>query len=367
MNIDFFNPVRILSGPGVLRDFRGFGEFGRKALIVCGRSGARLCGALADAEAALSACGVAYEIFDRVEPNPLAATCHAGGAAARAAGADFVVGIGGGSPLDAAKAVAAFAANPDFAPEDVYARPRKPALPILAVGTTAGTGSEVTPYSILTLPSIENKKSFAGDDLYPKIAFLDPAYTLSLPLGQTYATATDALCHAVEGYFMKKANPVSDALAEGCIPLLTGGMRAVLAGDLGLETREKLLYASTMAGMVISRTGTGFVHSTGYMLTYWHGLPHGHANAHFLADFVAFMAAAAPARGRRVLELCGAAEPEDLWALLSACPAMPLGGVITPEQAARYAAKTIGVKNVKNAVAEISEEQLRQILLRRCV
>lgn len=367
MNIDFYNPVKILSGKNCFRDFRDYAKFGKKAFVVCGKNSARLCGALSDAENGLREAGIEYTVFDRAEPNPFVSTCCEGGRAARRFGADFVIGIGGGSPLDAAKAVAAFASNPDFAPEDIYAKTRVPALPVLAVNTTAGTGSEVTPYSIMTVPSLENKKSFAGDDLYAKIAFLDPSYTLSLPLGQTYSTAVDALCHAVEGYFMKKANPVSDALAEKCIPMLCAGMRGVLAGDLEYENRERLLYASTLAGMVISRTGTGFVHSTGYMLTYYHGLSHGHANAYFLADFVGFMSRENPERAEKIFGLCGVKNSEELWELLGACPDMPLSSVITPEEAEAYAARTITVKNVGNAVSVITEPELLDILRRRCI
>ncbi|MBR4941701.1 MAG: iron-containing alcohol dehydrogenase [Clostridia bacterium] len=366
MNIDFFNSVKVVSGKDCFKNYGEFEKFGKKAVIVCGKNSARLCGALAHAEEGLSAAGIEYCIFDRVEPNPLVSTCHEGGRIARDFGADFVIGIGGGSPLDAAKAVAAFAANPDFAPEDIYTKVRVPALPLLAVNTTAGTGSEVTPYSIMTVPSLENKKSFAGDDLYAKVAFLDPSYTLSLPVNQTYSTAVDALCHAVEGYFMKKANPVSDALAEKCIPMLCSGMRKVLAGDLGYETREELLYASSIAGMVISRTGTGFVHSTGYMLTYFHGLSHGHANAYFLADFVGFMAKENPERAGKIFALCGVKDAEELWAFLGACPDMPLSPVFDVELADKYAARTITVKNVGNAVSVITEPELRDILRRRC-
>lgn len=366
MNIDFFNSVKVISGKDCFKNFRDYGVYGKKAIIVCGKTSARLCGALAHAEEGLSACGIEYVIFDRIEPNPLVSTCHEGGRIAREAGADFVIGIGGGSPLDAAKAVAAFATNPDFEPDDILSKPRKAALPLLAVNTTAGTGSEVTPYSIMTVPSIENKKSFSGDDIYAKLAFLDPTYTLSLPVNQTYATAVDALCHAVEGYFMKKANPISDALAEKCIPMLCEGMRRVLSGDMGYETREMLLYASTIAGMVISRTGTGFVHSTGYMLTYYHGLSHGHANAYFLADFVGFMGKECPERAEKIYSLCGVKNSEELWSFLGACPEMPLAPVFDKELADKYAARTITVKNVGNAISVITEPELREILRNRC-
>ena len=366
MNIDFFNPVRIFSGEGCFRDFNGYAAFGRRCLIVCGQHSARACGALADAEASLTAAGIAYQIFDRIESNPLITTVFEGGRIARDFGADFILAIGGGSPLDAGKAVALFAANPEITvPENVYTAKRRPALPLLAVNTTAGTGSEVTPYAILTVPAFENKRSIGGDDLYARIAFCDPRYTATLPRSFTMCTAVDALCHAVEGYFMKKANPVSDALAEKAMALLQKGIRSIISRDLSMQTRETLLYGSTLAGMVISRTGTGFVHSTGYMLTYHHGLPHGQANAYFLPDFVRCMAEAAPARAARVYALCGVADADGLAALLGACDDMKLDLHLSDDLCVQYADKTINVKNVANAVRVITRDELLAILRSR--
>ncbi len=369
LSMEFYNPVRIVSGRGALRNFEDIGRFGKRCLIVTGKSSAKVSGALSDAEALFAKAGIEYEIFDAIEPNPLLSTVHTGGKVAREFGADFLLGIGGGSPLDAAKAVGIFAANPDMEPEDIFTAPRKDALPLLAVPTTAGTGSEVTPYSILTVPSIENKKSVAGDDLFPKVAFLDPDYTKSMPVSVTFSTAVDALSHAVEGFFMKKASLVSDALTRQAIPLLAQGLRqaakAKSASDITCETREKLLYGSALAGMVISRTGTGFVHSTGYMLTYYHDVPHGHANAYFLADFVAFMEQAVPERAKEIYALCGVADADGLYKLISSCEAMPLDLRLPAERLSYYAERTIGAKNVVNAVSVISKEELLAVLQRR--
>lgn len=365
MNIDFYNPVSILSGKDCFKNFTNYRQFGERCMIVCGKNSARRSGALADAEKGLSEAGIAYLVFDKIEPNPLVSTAYEGGRAAREYGADFIVGIGGGSPLDAAKAIAAFAANPGLSQDQLFTAQRKKALPVLAVNTTAGTGSEVTPYSILTVPEIGNKRSLSGNDLYARIAFLDPAYTLSLPLSQTMSTAVDALCHAVEGYFMKKANPVSDALAEKCIPALCSGIRSALAGDLGYTVREELLYASTLAGIVISRTGTGFVHSTGYMLTYHNGVPHGNANAYFIADFVDFMGKTAPERAKRIYALCGVENAGGLYSLVSSCPEMKLNLKLDRETLSVYADKAAGAKNVSNAISSITRDELYGILEKR--
>ncbi len=365
MNMDFYNPVRIHSGKDCFKDFRDYSTYGAKCVIVCGKNSARKSGALADAENGLRACGVEYAVFDEIEPNPLLSTTFEIGAKAREFGADFILGIGGGSPLDAAKAVAVFAANPTYGEQDIFSLPRKAALPLLAVNTTAGTGSEVTPYSVLTDPSAENKRSFAGDDIYPKVAFLDAAYTEKLPLLQTMATGADALCHAIEGRFMKKANLISDAYGDMCIPMLCEGLRRAAKGDLSLEVREMLLYGSSMAGLVISRTGTGFVHSTGYMLTYHHDVPHGQANAYFIADFIMFMGKTHPCRSERIYDLCGVSDGEELFAFLSNLNGMPLDLKLDDSTLSEYADFTIGARNVTNALSAISRDELFDILKKR--
>ena len=168
LNIDFFNPVKIISGAGCFRSFSDYAAFGSRCLIVCGQTSARKCGALADAEASLAKAGVAYKIFDKIEQNPLITTVYEGGRIARDWNADFILAIGGGSPLDAGKAVAAYAANPEMQPEELFTAARKPALPLLSVNTTAGTGSEVTPYSILTVPSIEKSAPSPATTSTPK-------------------------------------------------------------------------------------------------------------------------------------------------------------------------------------------------------
>jgi len=368
MDVNFYNPVKILSGAGCLREYTGFAEFGRRCMIVCGATSARRCGALADAEAALAACGVEYTVFDRIEQNPLAETCHAAGAAAREWSAEFILGIGGGSPLDAAKACAVFARNPELGPEDVYRDPAKlAALPVLCVPTTAGTGSEVTPYSIMTLRSAETKKSFTGENMWPRVAFLDAAYTASLPAYFTVSTAVDALSHAIEGYFSLKASLVSDSLAERACELILPVLRCMAADEeqeLTIAEREALLCGSTLAGMVISRTGTGFPHACGYKLTYFHGLPHGHANACFLADFLAFAAEAEPERAARLCAAGGIRDAVELAEILAAV--LPEAPAITEEEAARYAAESAAAKNCRQSRRPVGETELLPIFRRLC-
>ncbi len=349
----FFNPVKIISGAGCVRDFDGYADLGSRCLIVCGRSSARLSGALDDLTGALSKAGVKASVFDRVEENPTVETCHAAGEAAREAGAQFIIGVGGGSPLDAAKAAAAFAANPHLKPEELYDGEHKSdPLPIIAIPTTAGTGSEVTPYSVLTVHSISNKKTFKTPKIYPKVALLDAAYTVTLPQSITAATAADALSHAVEGYFAKVANPVSDALAEKAMFYVGRGLRALNDGRLDSSLREKLLIGSTIAGLVISVTGTSFVHSTGYPLTYFEGVSHGAANAYFLADYVGYMSSVAPEREAKVYRICGVRSNDEFRELISA--AVPPALRFDRDTAVKYARIGAEGRSAKNSVFEPS-------------
>ena len=355
--INFYNPVEIISGRDCVINYTGFSKFGKRCMIVCGRNSARLCGALDDLKNALNLSGVSYSVFDRVEENPSIETCHTAGAEARDFRADFVVGVGGGSPLDAAKAIAVYAANPDLEGEDIYnLKFTNPPLPICAVGTTAGTGSEVTQYSVLTVRSIGNKKTVASPLLFPKIAFADPNYTNTLPHHTTMATAVDALCHGIEGYFSKRANPITEALAEQAIKIMGSGLKELVSGALDCDLREKLLYGSIIAGQVISGTGTGFVHAMGYPLTHFDGLAYGVSNSYFIADFIEYMSLARPDKEQKIyslMELSGIGEFRDLIDR-----AIPKDLILTREKVIRYTKLTAPAPALKNSVFDLSEDDM---------
>ena len=208
MDFNLNIPVKIVSGKNAVKNNAHLlSPLGKRCVIVTGGKSAVLSGALSDVEEALTENGISFTVYDRIGPNPRLDHCHECGKIAREFGADFIVGIGGGSPLDAAKAVAVYTANPDFPPNDIYTvTDRKKALPIVLVGTTAGTGSEVGRVSVLTSPETGRKKSIAPDDCYPTLSFADSTYTESMPYDITVSTAIDALSHALEGYMSIKSN-----------------------------------------------------------------------------------------------------------------------------------------------------------------
>ncbi len=287
MNASFYLPTKIIFGRHAIQNHAKELELGRHALIVTGRNSARACGALADVVAALEKNGITHTVFDKITENPPLLTCFRGGKLAEAVGADFVIGIGGGSPLDAAKAIAAFAANPQLEPMDIFDISRHSArpLPIVAVPTTAGTGSEANIYSVLSLPDGRVKKTFKSPFAWPAVSFVDPKYAESLPYDTTISTALDAFAHALESYL----SPKSTAFSENAALFAARELWDVLSeapAAFTPEMRERLAAAATAGGMAISVTGTGFPHPMGYSLTMLDGVAHGRACAAFAADYI---------------------------------------------------------------------------------
>ena len=361
LNASFYMPVRVIAGRGVIAQNADKLALGRHALIVTGRSSAKLCGALDDVTAALDKVEISYTVFDRITENPPLLTCHEGGQLAARVGADFIIGIGGGSPLDAAKAVAAFAANPHIAPEEIYDPEKRVnvSLPIVAIPTTAGTGSEVNPYSVLTLPDGLRKKTFTADCSWPRIAFVDPKYTDSLPYKTTVSTALDAFAHAMESYLSPKSSAYSEQLAL----LAAAKLHAVLAERPAAFTeamRDALSVASTAAGMAISVTGTGFPHPLGYSLTLLDGVPHGRACAVFAGAYITYNQKSELGRERldRFAAACGTTA-EALAALLPALSEVEFS--FTDEQIEERISLVENAKNYTNSPYVISPAEMREI------
>jgi alcohol dehydrogenase class IV len=304
MQFGFEIGTKVLFGKGCLITNKAMlNKYGKRALIVTGKRSAKASGALAHVEEILKEYNIAYSIYDKVENNPSLENVAEGGKAAREFKADFIIGIGGGSPLDASKAVAVLATN-DIEPLELYKNVfgNKP-LPIVAIPTTAGTGSEVTPYSILTRDDMKTKMSFGNEDTFPKLAFIDATYTESMSYETTVDTAVDALSHAMEGFLSKRSTPVSDVLAVEAIKVFAECSRALSENDIDFNIREKLLYVSVLGGMVISHTGTTIMHGLGYSLTYFKDIPHGRANGFFMREYLKYNYESVSEKIEKILEL----------------------------------------------------------------
>lgn len=316
MTLNCFMPVKLVTGAGCVRaSAKELAALGRVCLIVTGKSSARLCGALQDVTDTLDGNGQRWLLFDGIGQNPKLTDCMAAAEMAIAAEADFILGIGGGSPLDAAKCIAVLAANPGLTQAQLYAfdwanRPLK----IAAVGTTAGTGSEVTKVSVITTPD-GRKRSFHNEGIFPALALGDPGYTMSLPPMVTLSTAVDVLSHCAESFFSRAANHISRCYAVEGIRLLLPVFRRMAehgCDALDYDTRERLYCASIYGGLAINVTGTCFPHTMGYLLTESFGIPHGTACAVFQKDFYEYNKTVVPALAAEYLERIGCIEEEYL-------------------------------------------------------
>ena len=281
-------------------------------------------GMIAGALASLADAKVQVTVFSEVQADPPEHVVEAAVRAARAAGVDGVVGFGGGSSLDSAKLVALLVRTPQ-ALSAIYGigLARGPRLPLIQVPTTAGTGSEVTPISILTTPSHE-KKGVVSPLLYPDLALLDSRLTLGLPAAVTAMTGVDAMVHAVEAFSTRlKKNPLSDALAIKALQLLYANLSAAVSHGQDPVVRENMLIGSLFAGMAFANAPVAAVHALAYPLGGHYGLPHGLSNSLVFVAVLKFNLPVAQAHyaelGRSILPpLAGAADSEAAAAFVAA-------------------------------------------------
>lgn len=354
-------PVKIISGRGCIGAHEGELILGSRALIVTGSAGAKSSGALDAVTAALDKNSVPYEIFGGIPANPPLLDAYQAGHKAKEFGADFIIGIGGGSAMDAAKAVAAFAANPDIEPEDIFNAEKltNGALPIVLVPTTAGTGSEANPYSVLSLPDGERKRTYSSPYSWAKIAFLDPAYTESLNYSGTVSTALDAFAHALESYLSPKANALSTMLAEYAAKNIWDVLTQ-MPDEFTQEHRDMLCYASCAAGAAISITGTGFPHPLGYSLTMLAGIPHGRACAVFHGDYIEYNMRT-PVGEERLNSLAAAlgTKPKLMAEFLPGLADVDI--TLTEEEIINYVSLIKGAKNYTNSPYVLNEEEMLTI------
>ncbi len=268
------------------------------------------CGVAEKIENVLKDGGISYEIDDEVKPNPTIDNVHTGLDKLKASGADFIIAVGGGSVIDTAKAVAVIANNPDN--YDVVSlegvdKSKNPPMPIIAVPTTAGTGSETTMDYVITNTEQKRKMACMDSMVVPVVAILDTDIMASLPLKMTAATAMDALTHAVESYLSKGAFDFSEMLSLKAVSLISANFLKVIKNLNDLEARKALAMAQYMAGMSFTNVGLGIVHSMAHPLSAFYDVPHGVANALILPYVLKFNSVACE---DKMITLAKAFDPE---------------------------------------------------------
>jgi len=288
MNFEFTAPQRVIFGPGAIQQVGALAAgFGRRALVVTGRDIERAAPVLEQ----LRAQGVAATVFS-VAGEPTVAGVGQGAAQAVRIAAELVVACGGGSPLDAAKAIAALATNGgqplDYMEVVGRGQPlAKPSLPLIAIPTTAGTGSEVTRNAVLTSPEHGVKASMRSFSMVPRIAVVDPELTYGLPPAVTASTGLDALTQLVEPYVCNRTNPLVDALCREGLGRVARSLRRAWSHGRDAAAREDMALASLFGGFALANAGLGAVHGFSGVIGGMFRAPHGAVCAALLPHVMA--------------------------------------------------------------------------------
>lgn len=316
MNIwDYRQPTEIRFGVGVRSALPDLvRRFGSSPLLVTGRH----VRALPTTAEILDSLRPGTPVFDDVEPNPTVGCVDALAETLRATHADVVIALGGGSPLDCAKAACSLACQEGRA-RDYHSGRRvfdSRHLPLIAIPTTAGTGSEVTPISVLDDPDKGIKAPLVHDNLYPNVALVDPELTLTQPPSVTAASGFDALCHAIEGYWSRNHQPMCDLMALEAVRRFFRHFPAVLDDGNDIEAREGMSLVALLGGLAFQLPKNAAVHACSYPLSTIYHLPHGIACAMTLDHFVRFNAQVMGPRGVLLAKAAGVNDMEELADLI---------------------------------------------------
>jgi alcohol dehydrogenase len=250
--------------------------------------------------------GIKFTVYDKVVPEPPIELADEGAKIAVKNKCDIVIGIGGGSAMDVAKAIAVIATNQGGAVDYLgLNKVPKPGLPKIMIPTTAGTGSEVTFTAVFVRKNLKKKEGMNSPHLYPELALLDPELTLSLPPAPTAQTGLDALCHAIESYTSVNSSPVSEMFSLEAIALIAENLRACVHDGKNIVARERMLLGSLYAGIGLANAGVTAVHSLSYPLGGKYGVGHGLANTMMLPAVMAFNIPAALEKFTDVAEAMG--------------------------------------------------------------
>ncbi len=279
MHFEYYMPTRLIFGRGKLEELAKRPLPGKKALIVItnGRS-MRSLGYLARVENCLKKQGIEAVVFDKVLPNPVEEHVMEAAELVRNENCDFIIGLGGGSAIDSAKSVAVMARNPGSYWEYVKGERQlsENVLPIIAIPTTAGTGTESDPWTVITNSETNEKVGFGIPETFPFLSIIDPELMVSVPTRLTAYQGMDAFFHSVEGYLANVAQPVSDLYALDSIRLINEYLPQAVADGNNLQAREQMAWASTQAGMVESISSCISEHSMEHALSaFYPELPHG--------------------------------------------------------------------------------------------
>ena len=301
------NAGRVNAGPGSIDSLKEVvADFNARNVLIISDKGVAGAGLIARPQALVEEAGASVSIIDDTPPEPSVEQVESILAAAQGTAWDLVIGIGGGSAMDVAKIVAVMLNN-DVKLRDLLNKapiPRR-GIPTVMVPTTAGTGSEATPNSIILVPEDELKVGIVSPKLMPDCVILDPQMTLGLPPAITASTGMDALCHAIECYTSKKGNPFSEMIALKAIRLISRSIREAFKNGKNLDARHDMLLGAFYGGMCIAASSTTAVHALAYPLGGKYRIAHGISNAILLPYVMQFNAVGNEAKFRDIAEAMG--------------------------------------------------------------
>lgn len=310
----YFLPVNIEFGSGkVAKAGELTKPYGKKALIVTGHSSAKKSGLYDKVKDSLKAEGIDSVLFDKVAQNPLTTTAAEGAAFAKENGCDVVVAIGGGSIMDCAKAIAFLAVNDGDVSDYIFGKKASDtALPIILIPTTCGTGSEGNGFAVLTNPDNGDKKSLRCNAIVAKVSIVDPECMMTMPKHVLASVGFDALCHNMEAYTSKIAQPFTDALSLYAVDLIAHNLVDVYKGTGSKESWEKITLASTIGGMVINTAGVTLAHGMEHPASGLKDIVHGKGLAALTPTIIEASYQGAPEKFAKLAKLFGEEKAEDL-------------------------------------------------------
>lgn len=260
---------RSYHGKGAIQEIAGeVTSRGLKKALLCTDPDLLKFGVTKKVTDVLDAAGLAYQVYSEIKPNPTIENVKDGVEAAKAAQADYIIAIGGGSSMDTAKAIAVEATHPGTAWDYNChtAGPTEQTLPILAISTTAGTGSQTTPCAVITKTSAKDKSAIWNKNIFPRAAIVDPEVTLSLPASVTAQTGFDAFCHNFEAYLSVNTNPLVECMALDAIRIIAAYLPRALADGSDLEARSQMAWADTLGGLTNASAGVTLPHGLGMQI-----------------------------------------------------------------------------------------------------
>ena len=288
----YYAPTQIVFGNGCAGQAGDFAAlYGKKAILVTTPEIPALAGLYAQVKNSLTNAGVAFVHYDGVIPNPTTREVTAGAKMAKEFGAQVVIGLGGGSSMDTAKAIAVEASHEGTAWDYLHytAGPTEKTLPIIAIGTTAGTGSQTTPCAVITKTENKDKSAIWHKNIFPKVAIVDPEATAGMPAQVTAQTGFDAFCHNFEAYLSVNSNPMVEAMAMEAIKIVVDYLPRAVANGRDMEARAQMAWADTLGGLSITSAGVTLPHGLGMQIGgHCPHVTHGQALAIFYPAFTRY-------------------------------------------------------------------------------